>query len=73
MMSKKNITKIQKNTPNKKLLTSDDLAKIINDVFQDHWKHSNGAILDINGGIYQYACSIGAMTLTNDRKSIFSI
>ncbi len=52
MMSKKNITKIQKNTPNKKLLTSDDLAKIINDVFQDHWKHSNGAILDINGGIY---------------------
>ena len=33
-------------------LQSKDLAKIINDVFQDHWKHSNGAIIDINGGIY---------------------
>ncbi len=52
MMSKKNINKIKKNTPNKKILNSDDLAKIINDIFQDHWKHSNGAIIDINGGIY---------------------
>lgn len=52
MMSKKNIRKIQKNTPNKKLLNLDDLVKIINDVFQDHWKHSNGAIIDVNGGIY---------------------
>ena len=52
MMNKKNISKIQMNTPNKKLLNLDDLAKIINDVFQDHWRHSNGAIIDINGGIY---------------------
>ena len=52
MMSKKNINKIIKNTPNGNILNLDDLAKIINDIFQDHWKHANGAVLDINGGIY---------------------
>ena len=52
MMSKNNIDKIKKNTPNKNILNLNDLIKIINDVFQDHWKHANGAILDINGGIY---------------------
>ena len=52
MMSKKNINRIKKITPNKSLLNLNDLVKIINDLFQDHWKHSNGSVLDINGGIY---------------------
>ena len=51
MMSKKNINKILNSTPNKKILNCDDLAKIINDIFQDHWNHSNGSIIDVNGGI----------------------
>ena len=48
MMSKKNINRIKKITPNKSLLNLNDLVKIINDLFQDHWKHSNGSVLDIN-------------------------
>ena len=51
MMSKRNINKILNSTPNKKILNCDDLAKIINDIFQDHWIHSNGSIIDVNGGI----------------------
>ena len=51
MMSKKNINKILNSTPNKKILNCDDLAKIINDIFQDHWIHSNGSIIDVNGGL----------------------
>lgn len=51
MMSKKNVNKILNSTPNKKILNRDDLAKIINDIFQNHWNHSNGSIIDVNGGI----------------------
>ena len=52
MMSKKDSSKIIKMTPNKQLLNLNDLSKIINDVFQDHWDHSNGAVIDVNGGIF---------------------
>ena len=52
MMKKKNISRIKKNTPNNKILDINDLSKIVNDVFQDHWRHSNGAIIDVNGGLY---------------------
>ena len=38
--------------PNKELLNSDDLAKIILDLMQPHWRHANGSIININGGIY---------------------
>ena len=52
MMSKKDSSKIIKMTPNKQLLNLNDLSKIINDVFQEHWDHSNGAVIDVNGGIF---------------------
>ncbi len=52
MMSKKNSSKIKKMTPNNQLLNLNDFSKIINDIFQDHWHHSNGAIIDVNGGIF---------------------
>ena len=52
MMSKKDTSKIIKMTPNKQLLNLNDLSKIINDVFQEHWDHSNGAVIDVNGGIF---------------------
>lgn len=52
MMSKKNSSKIKKMTPNNQLLNLNNFSKIINDIFQDHWSHSNGAIIDVNGGIF---------------------
>jgi len=51
-MSKKNTSKIKKMTPNKQLLNLNDFSKIINNIFQHHWHHSNGAIIDVNGGIF---------------------
>ena len=36
--------------PSKELLCSEDLAKIVFDLCQEHWKHLNGACIDINGG-----------------------
>lgn len=38
--------------PIKEFLNSDDLAKIILDTAAPHWRHANGAIIDINGGVY---------------------
>ncbi len=38
--------------PNKEFLNSDDLAKIIIDITKPHWRHANGTIIDINGGIF---------------------
>ena len=52
MMSKKDSSKIIKMTPNKQLLNLNDLSKIINDIFQDHWDHSNGSVIDVNGGLF---------------------
>ena len=38
--------------PNKEFLNSEDLAKIILDITKPHWRHANGAIIDINGGVF---------------------
>ena len=50
--SKKNIGKIKKEAPNKHILSSDELAKIIKDMMQSHCDHTNGSIIDVNGGVY---------------------
>ena len=49
---KKNINKIKNETPNKHILTSNELAMIIKDITQSHWDHTNGSIIDVNGGVY---------------------
>ena len=38
--------------PSQQLLNSKDLAKILFDLCQEHWKHLNGACIDLNGGEY---------------------
>jgi len=40
------------NNPNKELLNPDDFSKIIIDILSPHWRHANGSIININGGIY---------------------
>lgn len=52
MMSRENINKIKNMTPNKKILKINDVGKIIEDLFSDHWDHTNGSVIDINGGLY---------------------
>lgn len=50
---KKDIILSHKNsTPSGELLKIEDLSKIIFDLCQSHWKHVNGACIDINGGQY---------------------
>lgn len=39
-------------TSNKQLLSIVDLSNIIFDISQDHWKHLNGACIDINSAQY---------------------
>lgn len=39
-------------TSQKRLLSMMDLADVIYDISQDHWKHLNGACIDLNGGQY---------------------
>ena len=39
-------------TSQKRLLCISDLADIIYDISQNHWKHLNGACIDLNGGQY---------------------
>jgi 3-oxoacyl-[acyl-carrier protein] reductase len=39
-------------TYQKKLLQMSDLSDIIYDISQHHWKHLNGACIDLNGGQY---------------------
>ncbi|MAI14636.1 MAG: hypothetical protein CMM15_11495 [Rhodospirillaceae bacterium] len=39
-------------TPIKQLVNSKDLATIIYDICQPHWRSLNGQILDVNGGRY---------------------
>ena len=41
-----------KNNPNKELLNVDDFAEIIKDILKPHWKHANGSLININGGVY---------------------
>jgi 3-oxoacyl-[acyl-carrier protein] reductase len=42
----------RRQTVQKKLLSMSDLADVIYDISQDHWKHLNGACIDLNGGQY---------------------
>ena len=39
-------------TSKKRLLEMSDLSDIIYDISQNHWKHLNGACIDLNGGQY---------------------
>lgn len=39
-------------TSHKTLLHMSDLAEVIYDISQSHWKHLNGACIDLNGGQY---------------------
>jgi 3-oxoacyl-[acyl-carrier protein] reductase len=39
-------------TSQKQLLYISDLAEVIYDISQKHWKHMNGACIDLNGGQY---------------------
>jgi 3-oxoacyl-[acyl-carrier protein] reductase len=36
--------------PSKKLLHLQDLARIVFDLYQDHWVNLNGACIELNGG-----------------------
>ena len=49
---KKERLKLCFQNPNKEFLNSEDLAKIILDITKPHWRHANGAIIDINGGVF---------------------
>ena len=40
-----------KNTPNKELLNLNDFSMILIDLLKPHWRHANGSIIDINGGV----------------------
>ena len=46
------LKKLKKQNPNKEFVNSNDLAKIIIDVIKPHWKHANGSIIDVNGGVF---------------------
>ena len=49
---KKNIrNKHLKNTPNKEFINIDDFSLILIDLLKPHWRHANGSIIHINGGI----------------------
>ena len=37
---------------NKQLLNSKDLASIILNLMEPHWRHANGSIININDGVY---------------------
>jgi 3-oxoacyl-[acyl-carrier protein] reductase len=38
--------------PTKELLKVEDLAQVMVDLVQTHWRHLNGAIIRLNGGVY---------------------
>ena len=38
--------------PNKELLNCNDLSKILTNLMDPHWRHANGSIININGGVY---------------------
>ena len=39
-------------TPIGELLNRSDLAQILVDLAHPHWRHSNGAVIRVNGGSY---------------------
>lgn len=50
--NKQRILKLKNQTPNKELLNINDLSKIIIDLMKPHWKHANGSVIDVNGGLF---------------------
>ena len=48
--TKKRLKSVLSKNPNKEFVNSNDLSKIIIDISEPHWRHANGAIIDINGG-----------------------
>ena len=48
--TKERLKKLKIQNPNKSFIDANNLAKIIVDVIQPHWKHANGSIIDVNGG-----------------------
>jgi 3-oxoacyl-[acyl-carrier protein] reductase len=51
-MSAERVAHHLKSTPTGELLTRADLARILFDLAQPHWRHANGAVIRINGGSY---------------------
>ena len=49
---KKRLKKLINENPNKEFVNADDLAKIIIDLTKKHWRHANGSLIDINGGVF---------------------
>ena len=37
--------------PNKEILNIKDFCLILKDLLNPHWRHANGSIININGGI----------------------
>ncbi len=50
--SKKRKVYHSKNNPMNEPINSSDFAKILINILEPHWKHANGSIISINGGIY---------------------
>ncbi len=51
-MSEENQQLHRKNTASGRLLNIHDLAEVLHDISSNHWKHLNGACIDLNGGRY---------------------
>ena len=49
---KDRLKKLLVQNPNKEFLNTEDLAEIICDIIKPHWRHANGSIIDINGGVF---------------------
>ncbi len=50
--NKNRIKTLIKRTPNRELLNPEDLSEIILDLMKPHWRHANGSVIDINGGLF---------------------
>jgi len=49
---KNRLKKLLLENPNKEFVSSEDLANILADLIKPHWRHANGSIIDINGGVF---------------------
>ena len=49
---KNRLKKLLHENPNKEFIDSKDLANILSDLIKPHWRHANGSIIDINGGVF---------------------
>lgn len=51
-MSAERVEHHRRTTPTGELIGRDDLARILVDLAQPHWRHANGAVIRLNGGAY---------------------